>query len=202
MTLHEPTFHSIKPNYRKKCLEVALKKGLKKLKYFLPFSVFEGANISNNNRFSELEIDCELGADAVNFKLANGTRGDFSVDFVLYHCEPEYEWSPINQIKMVLKNKMQSSELSVRVVADALKTSPSQVLRLLKKNHMSKQWLQLEQLARLAGYQLKVGLKPVNLAKRENDKLTWEDTFKEMAKEDEDWSDFDVLDSEGIEQEV
>ena len=31
------------------------------------------------------------------------------------------------------------------------------------------------------------------------DKLSWEETFKEMAQENEDWSDFDSLSSDGIE---
>lgn len=31
------------------------------------------------------------------------------------------------------------------------------------------------------------------------DKLSWEDTFKEMAQEKEDWSDFDILSSDGVE---
>ena len=32
-----------------------------------------------------------------------------------------------------------------------------------------------------------------------DNKLTWEDTFKQMAKDKEDWSDFKVLASDGIE---
>ena len=31
------------------------------------------------------------------------------------------------------------------------------------------------------------------------DKHSWEETFKEMAQENEDWSDFDILSSDGIE---
>ena len=31
-----------------------------------------------------------------------------------------------------------------------------------------------------------------------DNKLSWEDTFKEIAKEKEDWSDFKVLASDGI----
>ena len=30
-------------------------------------------------------------------------------------------------------------------------------------------------------------------------KLSWEETFKEMAQENEDWSDFDILSADGIE---
>ena len=33
----------------------------------------------------------------------------------------------------------------------------------------------------------------------QDNKLSWEETFKEMAKEKEDWSDFDVTSCDGIE---
>jgi hypothetical protein len=45
------------------------------------------------------------------------------------------------------------------VVADALNTSPSQVMRLLQENRISKQIAQLFQLAELAGYQIEFNLK-------------------------------------------
>jgi hypothetical protein len=45
------------------------------------------------------------------------------------------------------------------VLADALKTSPSQVVRLLEENRGSKQLLQLLKLAELAGYQVTFTLK-------------------------------------------
>ena len=36
-------------------------------------------------------------------------------------------------------------------------------------------------------------------AEKPQDMLSWEETFKEMAQENEDWSDFDNLASDGIE---
>ena len=33
----------------------------------------------------------------------------------------------------------------------------------------------------------------------QKDKLSWEDTFREMAKEDEDWSEWDTVADDGIE---
>ena len=55
--------------------------------------------------------------------------------------------------------KLDASRLSVRVLADALKTSPSQVVRLLEENRGSKQLLQLLKLAELAGYRVTFTLK-------------------------------------------
>jgi hypothetical protein len=40
-----------------------------------------------------------------------------------------------------------------------------------------------------------------NLPKKEMDqKLSWEETFQEMAKEGEDWGDFDVSLTDGLER--
>lgn len=50
-------------------------------------------------------------------------------------------------------------KLSVRVIADALNTSPSQVMRLLQENKGSKQFIHFIQLADLAGYQIKFSLR-------------------------------------------
>ena len=33
-----------------------------------------------------------------------------------------------------------------------------------------------------------------------DNKLSWDETYKEMEKEKEDWSDFDILASDGIDQ--
>lgn len=39
------------------------------------------------------------------------------------------------------------------------------------------------------------------LRKKQEDKLSWEDTFKEMAEEGEEWTDFDAVLLDGLEQE-
>ena len=115
--------------------------------------------ISNKNRFSSITIDRELGNQAASFVLEDGSKGDFPADFVLYYCDPTYDWSPINQLKRALKDKLGTSKLSARVLADALNTSPSQVVRLLQENRVSKQIAQLFRLAELAGYQIEFNLK-------------------------------------------
>jgi len=157
--MRNPVFKDIKPNYRKSVLEVTLQEGRKKKKYSLPFAVFRNKKIHNQNRFTSITIDRELGNQAVSFTLEDGSNGDFPADFVLYHCDPTYDWSPINQLKRTLKNSLGASKLSVRVIADALNTSPSQVVRLLQENKGSKQLAQLFRLADLAGYEIKFNLK-------------------------------------------
>lgn len=157
--MRNPTFTKITPNYRKSVLEVTLREGAKITKYNLPFSVFENQKINSKNRFSSIAIDRALGSQAASYILEDGAQGDFPVDFVLYHCDPTYDWSAVNQLKKALKGELGRSKLSVRVMADALKTSPAQVVRLLQENKASKQLLQLCRLAELAGYEIQFQLK-------------------------------------------
>ncbi len=157
--MRNPKFGEIKPNYRKNALEITLVEGRKAKKYHLPFAVFRDKKISSKNRFSTIMIDRELGAQAASFVLEDGSKGDFPADLVLYYCDPAYDWSPINQLKRALKDKLGASKLSVRVLADALNTSPSQVMRLLQENRASKQIAQLFQLAELAGYRIEFNLR-------------------------------------------
>ena len=157
--MRNPKFKQIRPNYRKNVLEIVLVEGRKAKKYSLPFAVFQNKKISSKNRFASITLDGELGNQAVSFVLEDGSKGDFPADFVLYYCDPTYDWSPINQLKRALKDKLGTSKLSVRVLADALHTSPSQVVRLLQENRVSKQFIQLILLADLAGYQIEFSLK-------------------------------------------
>ena len=157
--MRNPKFKEIKPNYRRNVLEIVLVEGRRAKKYNLPFAVFQNKTIGSKNRFASITIDQELGNQAASFVLEDGSKGDFSADLVLYYCDPSYDWSPINQLKRALKDKLGGSKLSVRVLADALHTSPSQVVRLLQENRVSKQIAQLFRLAELAGYQIEFNLK-------------------------------------------
>ena len=157
--MRNPTFKAIRPNYRKSVLDIALQDGRKVTRYNLPFAAFKGKQISARNRFVSIDIDEELGRQGATFVLADGTRGDLPADLVLYYCDPTYDWAPVNQLKRVLRDKLEASKLSVRVLADALRTSPSQVARLLEENRGSKQLVQLLKLAELAGYRVTFTLK-------------------------------------------
>ena len=157
--MRNPKFKAIRPNYRKNVLEITLEERGKLTHYTLPFAVLRGKRISARNRLVSIDIDEELGRQGATFVTADGTHGDLPADFVLYYCDPSYDWSPVNQLKRVLRDKLDASKLSVRVLADALKTSPSQVIRLLEENRGSKQLLQLLKLAELAGYRISFTLK-------------------------------------------
>lgn len=157
--VRSPKFKCIKPNYRKSVLEITRQEGRKRTHTNLPFAVFSGVPISSRNRFVSITIEKELNNQGASFALEDGTQGDFPADLVLYYSDPTYQWSPLNQLKHALKGKLAASKLSVRVLADALNTSSSQVVRLLEENRASKQLLQLFQLAQIAGYQIEFTLK-------------------------------------------
>jgi hypothetical protein len=157
--MRNPTFKAIRPNYRKNVLDITLQEGRKVTRYTLPFAAIKATRVSARNRFVSIDIDEELGRQGATFVTADGTRGGLPADFVLYYCDPTYDWSPVNQLKRALREKLYAAKLSVRVLADALDTSPSQVVRLLEENRGSKQLLQLLKLAELAGYQVTFTLK-------------------------------------------
>jgi len=158
-SVRNPRFKKIIPNYRKGVLEIMLQEGRKLNRYNLPFAIFSGINMGARNRFTSITIEKELGGQGASYVLEDGTRGDFPADLVLYYSDPTYQWSPINQLKRALKNKIADSNLSFRVLADALDTSPSQVVRLLEEDRASKQLLQLFKLAQVAGYDIEFTLK-------------------------------------------
>lgn len=157
--MRNPVFKKITPNYRKRVLEIALREGSKTTKYNLPFSAFGSKKIHSKNRFTAIALNRQLGGQAASFVLEDGTTGDFPADFVLYHCDLTYDWSPINQLKKALKDKLGASQLSVRVMAEALNTSLSQAVRLLREDKISKHLVQLLRLAELAGYRVEFNLK-------------------------------------------
>ncbi|MCB0343126.1 MAG: hypothetical protein H6626_02195 [Pseudobdellovibrionaceae bacterium] len=162
--MRSPIFKDIQPNYRKKAFEITLKEGRKSNSYILPFTVFEDHEIGTENRVTNIRIEKDLGSQGATIELEDGSHFDFPADLVLYHCDPSYDWGPINQLKTSLKDKLAAAQLSSRVVADALKTSPAQVFRLLEENKASKQLIQLFQLAELAGYKVEFRLKKKNQA--------------------------------------
>ena len=157
--MRNPRFKQITPNYRKRVLEIVLREGRTLSRYNLPFAVFTGMKIGPDNRFTSITIEADLGEQGATFVLEDGTRGNFPADFVLYYSDPTYHWSPINQFKKALKGKISDSKLSFRVLADALNTSPTQVVRLLQENRASKQFLQLSKIAQVAGYNIEIKLK-------------------------------------------
>ena len=155
--MSDPKFKRIKPNYRKNAFEVSLQEGREKKEYTLPFALLIPSTAGARNRVKSIIIDKELRDTVVRFTLQDGSEGEFPSDFVLYHCEPSYAWSPINQVKRALNGNLKS-KLSVHVVADALRTYPTETLLLLEEKLDSKFFPEIIRLAEQAGYRIRFTL--------------------------------------------
>jgi hypothetical protein len=106
-----------------------------------------------------MTIDREINNQGAFFTLENRRQGSFPADLVLYHCDPSYDWSPLNQVRRKLQGKLGASKLAVRVVADAFQRSSSQVLKLLEEHRSSQHLGEVLRLADLAGYHIALRLK-------------------------------------------
>jgi hypothetical protein len=158
-SMTDPKFKRIKANYRKNAFEITLQEGKTRKNYIFPFALLTPPAPESHNRVISYVIDAELRDTVVRYILADGAEGEIPSDFVLYHCEPAYEWSPVNQIKRALKGGLGKSLLSVQVVADGLRTCPSEVLRLFEDNLTSTTLPEVLKLASRAGYRLEFRLK-------------------------------------------
>ena len=157
--MRNPKIKKIVPNYKKNVLHMTVQEGAKSRVYHLPFSAFRDKKIGVRNKFVSIDIDKDLGSQSASFILQDGSKGDFPADLALYYGDPSYQWSPLNQLKRVVRDKIRQSKISFRVLADILKTSPSQVMRLLDEETASKQVSQLFRIAEVAGYQVEFHLK-------------------------------------------
>lgn len=162
--MRNPKIKFIKPNYKKRVLEIILTEKNSSKKYYLPFAIFRQHHISTKNKFKKIDISPELNCQGASFILEDDSEGDFSADLVLYYCDPTYDWSPLNQIRKTIREKLKSSHLSFRVLAEILNTSPAQIIRLLRKKTTTKELAQLIQLAELIDYELDIRLKKKSAA--------------------------------------
>jgi hypothetical protein len=129
-----------------------MQEGKQKKAYTLPFALVDPSP-SMRNKVSFVAIDEELRNTVVQFALQDGATGEFPSDFVLSHCEPSYDWSPVSQIQRTLNGRLKA-KLSPRVVQDAFRMYPSETLRLLEGNVTSKFFPDIVRLAERAGYRI------------------------------------------------
>ena len=101
----DPKFRQIIPNYRKNAFEITLQEGKTRRDYVLPFSLLIPSTAGRRNRVTSIVVEKELRDTVVTFTLEDGATGELPSDFVLYQCEPSYDWSPINQLKTALNGK-------------------------------------------------------------------------------------------------
>lgn len=93
---------------------------------------------TSDDRISEIYIDKELGCEAVTYILESGKENSVHLDsFLEYNKDPDFlRMRFLFELTVEAKNVMKKSKLSKNEICRRLKTSPSQLSRLLDQtNH-------------------------------------------------------------------
>lgn len=122
-------------NRKKKGFEIKTAKG----DFFYPFAKLNPAPISENG-IVEAWIDPDLGNEGITYRFASGDEGSLPLDaFLDYNSEPGYvREALLYQLTLEARKIMKTCGLSIREVARKLKTSPTQIYRLLDPANTSK----------------------------------------------------------------
>jgi hypothetical protein len=131
---------SVTDNYRKKALEVVA--GGKSFDF-----PYEKLRLRPNaaNRVAEAAPDPEIGNEAFTYRLQSGEEDTVHLDAVLeVNQDPEYlQGLLLHRLTVEARAALKSRRLGVRAIARRLRTSPSQVYRLLDANQSKKSLGQL-----------------------------------------------------------
>ncbi len=124
---------------------------------------------SSSDRLADVYVDPELGKEAFTYRLASGAEGSVHIDSVLdFNADPGYLAElELYRLTVEAKARLDASGLSVRDVAQALSTSPTQLYRLLDPTNYSKSARQLLSLLALLGASVKItDTRPARRARR------------------------------------
>lgn len=127
---------SVKINRRKKLIEIeVVKKGL----LSMPFSRMR-LKPTAKNPIQEAFVDPELGSEAVTYILRSGAEDSLHIDaFLDCNKDPDFLRDLLlYQLTVQAQGHIEKSHLSKNEIARRLKTSPSQLARLLDQKNSSK----------------------------------------------------------------
>ena len=126
---------SVSVNNRKKSVEITTRKGI----LSFPFARLR-VRPSVHNRIAEIYVDPELGRRAVTYRLASGGEDSVHIDaFLDYNRDPEFlRKITLHKLSLQAVKAMKASDLSKHEVVRRLKTSPSQLYRLLDPTNYRK----------------------------------------------------------------
>jgi hypothetical protein len=126
---------SVSVNNRKKSVEITTRKGI----LSFPFARLR-VRPSVHNRIAEIYVDPELGRRAVTYRLASGAEDSVHIDaFLDYNRDPEFlRKITLHKLSLQAVKAMKASHLSKHEVVRRLKTSPSQLYRLLDPTNYRK----------------------------------------------------------------
>ena len=120
---------SVHANNYKKCLEIKVSKNIQ---YDLPFSQLRLIP-TQENKIENIYIDEELGNQAITYQLKSGKEDTVHLDaFLDYNQDPDFmKKSELYHLTLKTLKLLETVPLSKREIARKLKTSLSQLYRLL-----------------------------------------------------------------------
>ncbi len=144
---------SVTADNRRRRFDVTTRRGT----MAFPFSLCAPAP-APSDRLAEVYVDPELDREGFTYRLASGAEGSVHIDSVLdFNADPAYLAElELYRLTLEAKARLDASGLSVRDVAQALATSPTQLYRLLDPTNYSKSARQLLSLLALLGASVKI----------------------------------------------
>lgn len=146
----------VRVNARKKALEIDTEKGT----LCLPFSKLD-LRPTPKNRIKEIYIDPELGNRGVTYVLESDDEDSIHLDaFLDYNRDPDFlRQLTLHKLSIEASRLMEGSGLSKHEIIRRMKTSPSQLYRLLDPANYQKSVDQMLRLIAVLGYRVEVSLK-------------------------------------------
>jgi hypothetical protein len=126
---------SVGADQRKRAFEVRTPKGA----FEFPFAKVD-PEPSEADRVAAVQVDEELGREAFTYQLESGAEGTVHIDQVLdYHQDPGYMADLLlYKLTVEAQNRLDRSGIGIRQLARRLRTSPSQLYRLLDTTNYRK----------------------------------------------------------------
>ncbi len=126
---------SVRVNNRKKCIEISTQKG----RLGLPFSRLR-VKPTSRDRISEIYVDRDLGFRGITYALHSGKEDSLQLDaFLDYNKDPDLMRNiALHKLSIEAGKALRASGLSKHEVIRQLKTSPSQLYRLLDPSNYRK----------------------------------------------------------------
>ena len=147
----------VRVNNRKKSFEIDTKKGA----FSLPFSRLRLVPTSKN-RVKEIYVDREVANRGITYVLESGKEDTVHLDaFLDYNRDPDF-MREVALFKLTVKANeiMEKSKLAKREVSRKLRTSPSQIYRLLDTTNTKKTIDQMVKLLAALNYQIDFKVNP------------------------------------------
>jgi hypothetical protein len=142
---------NVTANNRKKAIEIETVNGW----LSLPYSRL-AAKPSSKNPIIEIYVDKELASSSITYVLASGDEASLHTDaFLDYNKDPDFlRITVLHQLTLESIKLMKKSNLSKHEVIRRLKTSPSQLYRLLDPANYKKSIDEMLRLVSVFGYRV------------------------------------------------